>query len=59
MAAALSTDGFRFREYVLDRLEADVDYADRRAAGEVALWGDSLQILTLDGSFLWICRSTP
>ena len=49
MAAALSTDGFRFREYVLDRLEANVDYADRRAAGEVALWADSLQILTLDG----------
>ena len=49
MAAALSTDGFRFREYVLDRLEANVDYADRRAVGEVALWGDSLRILTLDG----------
>ena len=49
MAAALSTDGFRFREYALDRLEANVDYADRRAAGEVALWSDSLQILTFDG----------
>ena len=26
-----------------------MDYADRRAAGEVALWSDSLQILTFDG----------
>ena len=49
MVLDLSTDGFRFREYVLDRLEANVDYADRRAAGEVGLWSDSLQILTLDG----------
>ena len=49
MHLALSTDGFRFREYVLDRLEANVDYADRRAAGDVGLWSDSLQILTLNG----------
>ncbi len=49
MNLALSTDGFRFREYVLDRLEANVDYASRRVAGDVAVWSDSLQILTLDG----------
>ena len=49
MVMALSTDGFRFRDYVLDRLEANLDYADRRAAGDVGLWSDSLQILTLNG----------
>ena len=46
---ALLADGFRFRAYVLDRLEADVNYADRRAAGDVALRSDSLQVLTLAG----------
>ena len=49
MVLALSTDGFRFREYVFDRLEANVDYADQRAAGDVALWSDSLQVLTVTG----------
>ena len=49
MALALSTGGFRFREYVFDRLEANVDYADQRAAGDVALWSDSLQVLTVAG----------
>ncbi len=49
MALSLSTDGFRFREYVLERLEADVTYAGRRATGSVVLWNDSLQVLTLDG----------
>ena len=50
MAVTLSTDGFRFREYVLDRLEADVDYTDRRVSGDVALWSDSLQVLTVTGA---------
>ena len=49
MVLALSTDGFRYREYVFDRLEANVDYADQRAAGDVALWSDSLQVLTVTG----------
>jgi hypothetical protein len=34
---------------VLDRLEADVRYADRRAIGDVAVLSDSLQVLTLVG----------
>ena len=49
MELALSIDGFRFREYVLERLEADVAYAGRGAAGDLALWNDSLQVLTLGG----------
>ena len=49
MDLALSTDGFRFRDYALDRIEAEVAYAGRRAEGDVALWKDSLQVLTLDG----------
>ena len=49
MDLALSTDGFRFREFVLDRLESNVDYADRLAAGDVTLWSDSLQVLTVTG----------
>ena len=46
---ALLADGFRFRAYVLDRLEAEVNYADRRAAGDVVLTNDSRQVLTLAG----------
>ena len=49
MDLALSTDGFRFRDYVLDRIEADVAYTGRMAEGDVVLWKDSLQVLTLDG----------
>ena len=49
MDLAISTDGFRFRDYVLERVEADVEYAARRVTGEVALGNDSLQVLTLDG----------
>ena len=49
MDLALTADGFRFRAYVLDRLEAEVEYANRLAAGDVALWSDSLQVLTLAG----------
>ena len=49
MDLAISTDGFRFRDYVFERLEADVEYAARRATGAVALWNDSLQVLRLDG----------
>ena len=49
MVLALSTDDFRFREYVFDRVEANVDYADQRAAGVMALWSDSLQVLTVTG----------
>ena len=49
MALELSTDGFRFREFVFDRLEANVDYADQRATGDVTLWSDSLQVLTVTG----------
>ncbi len=46
---ALLADGFRFRAYVLDRLEAELNYADRRAAGDVALTSDSRRVLTLAG----------
>ena len=49
MDLALLADGFRFRAYVLDELEAEVNYADRRAAGDVAVRSDSLQVLTLAG----------
>ena len=49
ISLALSADDFRFRAYVLDQLEANVDYADRRASGDVAVWNDSLQVLTLSG----------
>jgi autotransporter translocation and assembly factor TamB len=49
MDLAISTDGFRFRDYVLERVEADVEYAARRVTGDVALGNDSLQVLTLDG----------
>jgi len=46
---ALLADGFRFRAYVLDELEAELNYADRRVAGDVAVRSDSLQVLTLAG----------
>ena len=49
MALELSTDRFRFREYEIERLEANVDYAARRAVGEVVLRNDSLQVLTVAG----------
>ena len=49
MALELSTDGFRFREFVFDRLEVNVGYANQRASGDVALWSDSLQVLTVTG----------
>ena len=49
MDLALSSDGFRFRDYMLERIEADVAYTARRAAGDLVLWNDSLQVLTLDG----------
>ncbi|MCH7933909.1 MAG: hypothetical protein IIC36_07905, partial [Gemmatimonadetes bacterium] len=49
MDLAISIDGFRFRDYVLERIEAQVAYAARRATGDVALWNDSIQVLTLDG----------
>ena len=49
MDLALSSDGFRFRDYVLERLEADVAYTARRAAGDLVLWNDSIQVLSLDG----------
>ncbi len=49
MALVVSTDGFRFREYLFDRFEADVAYADQRTAGNVELWSDSLQVLTVAG----------
>ncbi len=49
MALELSADRFRFREYEIDRLEADVDYAARRAVGSVGLWNDSQQVLTVAG----------
>ena len=49
MDLALSTDGFRFREYVVDQLQAEVAYADRKAEGDVALRNDSRQVLTLAG----------
>ena len=46
---ALSTDGFRFGDYLVDQLEAEVAYADRTAEGDIAIWNDSLQVLTLAG----------
>jgi hypothetical protein len=46
---ALLADDFRFRAYVLDELEAKLNYTDRRVAGDVAVRSDSLQILTLAG----------
>ena len=49
MDLALSTDGFRFRDFLVDQLEAEVAYADRTAEGDVAIWNDSLQVLTLAG----------
>ena len=49
MDLALSADGFRFRDYVMERLGANVAYAARRATGDVVLWNDSLQVLSLDG----------
>ena len=49
MDLALSTDGFRFREYVVDQLEAEVAYADRTAEGDIAIWNDSIQVLILAG----------
>ena len=50
MDLVFSTEGFRFRDYVVDRLEAEVAYADRTAVGDVALWTDSIQVLTLSGA---------
>ena len=49
MHLALSTDGLRFRDYVVDQLEAEVVYIGRSAAGDIALWNDSIQVLTLVG----------
>ena len=49
MDLALSTDGLRFRDYVVDQLEAEVVYIGRSAAGDVAVWNDSIQVLTLVG----------
>ena len=49
MDLTLSADRFRFGAFVLDRLEAEVAYADRRAVGDVEVWKDSLRVLTLDG----------
>jgi hypothetical protein len=46
---ALLADGFRFRAYVLDELEAELNYADRRVAGDVAVRSDSLRVLTIAG----------
>jgi len=49
MNLALSTDGFRFRDYVVDQFEAQLAYSDRTAEGDVAVWNDSIQVLTLAG----------
>ena len=49
MDLTLSADGFRFRDYVVDQLEAEVAYANQTAEGDVALWSDSVQVLTLTG----------
>jgi len=49
MDLAISTDGFRFRDYVVDQVEVEMAYADRMAAGDVALWNDGRQVLTLAG----------
>ena len=37
------------REYVFDRFEADLAYTDQRTGGNVALWSESLQVLTVAG----------
>jgi autotransporter translocation and assembly factor TamB len=49
MNLVLSTDGFRFRDYVVDQVEAEVSYSGRTAEGDVAVWNDSIRVLTVVG----------
>ncbi len=49
MSGTLSTADFRFRAYDFERLVGAWDYQDRIATGELELWRDTVQVLTVTG----------
>ena len=51
MAATVAVTDFRYEDYALDRFSGTVEYADRRATGDMEAWKDSLRVLTVSGGF--------
>ena len=49
MSGTLSAADFRFREYEFERMIGAMDYHDRAVTGGIALWKDSVQVLTVSG----------
>ena len=49
MVATVAATDFRYRDYVLDRFSGVVDYAGRRATGDVEVWKDSVRVLIVSG----------